>query len=1049
MAFIRYHIITTVIMLMLCINTRSQIIYYPLNASSLLRSTAQDAAELFGNAISGSNFSIQEFIVIPSSGIVFVYDSTISDNQLCKVESDGSNVLKFTAAEDNGLIFGFYRYLNELGFKFYLPGTIWQVTVALTSPYKVISKSYTSIYKYKSWFISGGHNRWAMDNNNNYGWDTYYGMNGHNWALYQRRNGMLGTYRFTGHRGDIMSGNYLTTLQNNPCYVACYNGSRSATAQSVPDVNNTAAMQLWSNTIEQKYSSFKNIIFGNIPLYADHYRNFNFFYNRIGIEVPDGSHWGNSNDNSGCSNYEYKNECDQNFILANFTAQKLNTVYPGKNLQLYAYSSHADVPSSSITINNNIDIQVVSSAFQNESSAKGLLNRWYHKSNNVSEYQYMNIPQWGGETPLFFLNDLKVTLKRLKDKNSQGILWEASPAKFASLPFLLAANENMLTQQEVDSSISNFCKNMFGPAAGSINKLLHKWSSDNTVTVGDFIPDNKYKLPLYFQMLNKAVLETQQSYEIIKQRIRELKAYLHYMVLYYDWLFDQRTNQAKISKAASVCLYLAKINKLQLVNSYFIISDIVSRYAPTDSFYTAYNSLNGTAYQNGNLPLITNAEIDADYLNDFNNIGLKIPEYNLLEAANIIDKINSLNVIPIDKINVKIGYTNGANYPNRAEFFINAVTAGSFTISYNPHFNLLSRGVINFTVEAADKALEIIKDFSLKSNTSAGQLIINLPHSGVYKLSVVSKYQSSVNLIINTNGHYFYKNTAFLGNKTENYRSDLASLPGFFYVPTGLQKVYFSINNSNSGGNGFSTPEQISTAFLFKDSYGNRVEPILASADDSSLFYIDIPLNQSGKFWQTFKMEQYNLCFANINNILVFARRKPCSKVDFKITVNNKNGNCLTHLSALSNTEMILKWEIYDSQRLMYYGNEKEIDLPDYVSPNSTVTLFGEENCISSKRIADEANYFKQKEACANGAPIPVINPALTIFPNPSLSVFFFNMNGISQNAEEIIIMNSQGSIVMKTKNINRVNLSFLPSGIYIYRLFIENKHYTGKLIKL
>ena len=1049
MYFIRNCIITLVIMLNLCFIAKSQTIYYLAHSSSLLKATASDAAELFSNAIPGSHFSMQEYTVLPSSGIVFIYDSTITDNQLCKVESNGSSLLKFTAAEDNGLVFGLYRYLNELGFKFFLPGSIWQVTITLNSPYKIINKTFNSFYKYKSWFISGGHNRWAMDNDPNYGWDFYYGQNGHNWALYQRRNGMLGAYRFTGHRGDIMTGNYLTTLQNNPCYVACYDGSRVATTQSVPDVNNSAAMQLWGNTIEQKYSSLKNIISGNIPLYADHYRNFNFFYNRIGIEVPDGSHWGNSTDYSGCSNNDYENECDQNFTLANFTAQKLNTFYPGKHLQLYAYSSHADVPSAGITINSNIDIQVVPTAFQNESSARGLLNRWYNKSGNISEYQYMNIPQWGGETPLLYLNDLKATLKRLKDKNSQGILWEASPAKFASLPFLLAANDYMLTQKDVDSSLNDFCNNMFGPAAASINKLLHKWSADNSVTVGDFIQDNKYKLPLYFQILNKAITEALQSPEIIKQRIRELKAYLHYMVLYYDWLFDQRTNQAKVSKAASVCLYLAKINKLQLVNSYFIISDIVSRYATSDSFYLVYNSYNGTAYQNGNLPLITNAEIDADYLNDFNNVGSKIPEYDLLDAANIINKIISSNIIPADKINVKIGYTNGANSPNRAEFYINAVSAGSFTIIYTPRFNMPSRGNINFTVEAADKALEIIKDYSLKSNATNGQLIINLPHAGVYKLSVVSKYQSSVDLTINTNGHYFYKNTAFLGNKTENYRSDLASLPGYFFVPQGLQKVYFSINNSNPGGNGYATAGEISTAFIFKDNFGNRVEPVLASANDSSLFYIDIPLSQSGAFWQVFKMEQYNCCFANISNMLVFARRKPCARVDFRITVKKENGNCLTHLSAISNAGAILKWEIYDSQRLMFYGNEKEIDLPDYVSPNSTVTLFGDENCSTTKRLADAVNYFREKEACASGAPVPVTNLALTIFPNPSLKIFYININGVSQIAEEITIMNSLGSIILQTKNTNQADLAMMPSGIYLYKMIINNKCYTGKLIKL
>jgi len=314
---------------------------------------------------------------------------------------------------------------------------------------------------------------------------------------------------------------------------------------------------------------------------------------------------------------------------------------------------------------------------------------------------------------------------------------------------------------------------------------------------------------------------------------------------------------------------------------------------------------------------------------------------------------------------------------------------------------------------------------------------------------VVTKYQSAVDLQIITNGNYFYKNTAFLGNKTEYYRSDLSSLPGFFYVPQGLQKVYFTINNSNPGGTGYATPEQINSTFNFKDNYGNSVKAILASPADSSLFYLDIPAGQGGNFWQAFTMEQYNLCFANISNVLLFAKRKPCSKIDFKISINDKNGNCLTHLSAVSNARTTLKWEIYDSQRLMYYGNESEIDLPDYVSPNATVTLFADENCSVTKRIADAPGYAQSKEACANGGPLPVADLSFAIFPNPSSGIYDINFNGIREYVHQLIIYDAQGSIVLRSNNINQVNITRQPAGVYIYRIIFNDSIYTGKLIKL
>ena len=183
--------------------------------------------------------------------------------------------------------------------------------------------------------------------------------------------------------------------------------------------------------------------------------------------------------------------------------------------------------------------------------------------------------------------------------------------------------------------------------------------------------------------------------------------------------------------------------------------------------------------------------------------------------------------------------------------------------------------------------------------------------------------------------------------------------------------------------------------------------------------------------------------------MLVYGSRKGCTTIDFKISVNGNAGNCLTHLSAVSNAGTELKWEVYDGGRWMYYGNEKEIDLPDYVSPNAMVTLFSGSNCSVSKRIADAAGYYTAKEACASGAPVPVADLSVTIFPNPSTGIFYVAVNGIRQYAEEITIMNIIGKTVFRSKNANQADLSPQPAGIYLYKMLIDGKPYNGKLIKL
>ena len=1045
MAFIRNCFVTGVTMLCVLF-TNAQTVSYPLQSSQLLKSTAEDAAMLFQKAVAGSQFSLSAYTGLPQTGIIFIYDSTISHNQMCRVESDGLSFIKFSASQDNGLCFGFYQYLQNLGFRFYQPGTAWEIIPSLSSAYRKMDSVYSTNVKYNSWFISGGHNRWVMDNNNNYAWDTYFGENGHNWALYQRRNGMTGQYRFAGHRSDIISGSNLSTWQNNPCYIACNNNSRVVNAQSVPDVNNVAAMQLWSSTIEQKYTAYKNIILGNVNLYVNQYRNFNYSNYNVGIEVPDGALWGNSADNLGCNNNGYYKESDQNIVLANFTAQKTANQYPNLRYQLYAYSTHADIPSANIPLHEKLDIQLIPVVYQNITSANGLRNRWYNRSKNISEYNYLNLSGWSGETPSFYLNDFKATLQIAKDKKSQGLLWETSPAKFASLPFLLAANKNLKDNIAVDNTLMEFCNNMFAAAGKTIFNLLQLWTDNNSMAGGI---SNRYKLPVYFEMIQDAEQKIIHEPEIVKQRLRELKAYLHYMTLYYDWAGDQRSNNAKADKAAALCMYLAKINKMQLVNSYYMIATVTSKYPNNSNFFQQYNYTNGTAYQNGNLPLITADEIENDFRNNLAKFSNSISKYKFQSASEISSRLETAGLNPLKNIKVKLTYTNGMDYYNRCEFFIKAPSAGSFTINYSPVFDMPDKGYINFTVESFDKALQIVEDFSIDRNAKAGSLKINLPSAGTYKMTVSSKYKSSVTLNINTNKNSFYKSGAFFGKATEVYQNN-TDMPGYFYIPTGISKVYFSLGNSNPGGAGFASAEKTNNAFTIQDNDGKTLTARFVTPTDSALFYLEIPATAIGKFCRVTKKGNYDLVFSNISNYLWYAQPRPlpCSNADFNIAAINKKGSCITQLTAVSNAGPY-EWEVSDLGKTYTYSNQRVIELPDYSSPNAVVTLAIGPDCRATKKLSDDAKFLKSKQACASGAPLPETGVVPVIYPNPSTGIFKFMQNGADVVASHVLITNAHGNTIAVLNNTKQLNISNVAAGLYWYKIVVNGKAFSGKLVKL
>jgi hypothetical protein len=525
------------------------------------------------------------------------------------------------------------------------------------------------------------------------------------------------------------------------------------------------------------------------------------------------------------------------------------------------------------------------------------------------------------------------------------------------------------------------------------------------------------------------------------------------MVMYYNLSYDDRQKTPKEDKDAAQCIYLAKANKMQLVNSYYMISVIVSKYAATTDFYAKYNIVNGTAYQNGTLPLLTAAEIDANFSDDLKNYGSSIADFKTLEATEIKPAFAPANLAPLPVIKNSIGYTNGANYYGKTSFNIIANNAGSFSIAYNPTFNMPGKGYINFVVESADNALQVVKDFSLDNAAAAGTLQVQLPAAGRYVLSIISKYKSSVELTITTNGNYFYKEGAFLGNKIENYRNDLASLPGYFYIPSGISKVYCTVSNSFSNGK-YADAATIGKTFNIKDNNGNIVMPRFVTPQDSSLFYFDIPASAAGTFWQATNMAQYNLQFVNISNVLWYAQHKTCTSSNISVAVINDKGVCSTRISTSAAN---LLWEVNDLGTIYKYSNQAVVDLPANVSPNTIISLTNAGGCVTLKTLKSDAIYLRDKQACASAAPVAsagvsingTVTAAPVLYPNPSNGVFNYMQNGSSEAADDITIFTSQGTKLGSFKNVRQFNISTAAAGIYLYQITKAGKVYKGKLVKL
>jgi hypothetical protein len=1021
-------------------NTSAQQVFFPANASAMLQSVATDFADILQRS-TGKNITASAFATsLPDSGFVLMYDNNNpTSKQHCKVSSPKTNLIVFSASGDNNLHFGVYRYLFQLGFKFYLPGQNWELIPQLRSPYLTIDTVYTSAITYKGWFISGGYNTWVMDSNRSYYWDTYFGNNGHAWAQYQRRNDMMGNRRFAGHRDDIMAAGFLQTLQQQPCFVAPFNNSRAATGFSVPDVNNRQAMDAWASAIGQMHQQFKQTVFQNPVIHANHYRNYNYNRLNIGLEVPDGARWANSVVPNGCSEKAPLSAPNQHFTLANHSVQQLSPQHPDARFQLYAYDSHADVPSS-LPINSLIDVQVVAGVYQNITSPAGLLNRWYKRHPAVSEYHYLNLAQWSGETPAFNLTELLQTINRVKEKNGQGVIWESGAGKFTCLPFLYAANLQLDSGIPVHQTLQQFCNDMFGKAAPSIYQLLMAWSNETTASTAHGPQDNRYKLSYYFQLLNQALLAAQNETDLVKVRLTELKAMLHYCKLYYQWAFSQEPVIQRQADAAVLCKFLAQTNHWQLVNSYAIINSIVHRFDVQGEFYKMYNTESGTAY--ASLQPLSGAAVNAIYAAD--NAALHHYETAFSTVPQIAQHLlQSETLEAISRIDFFMNYTQAKDFASQAVLHFVAEKPGHVEIALINTFNEAGKGYVNVVTELTD-GQTILQDSSFDNRHKEVKLKISVPAAGNYSITISTKYKTAIQVKIITHGYQFYRKGPYLGNTIENYRANLESLPGYFYVPQHINRIYFSINNGNPGGSGFASQAAINKAFMFKDAVGKEVLAKLLSAQDSAYYYLDVPATQGGRFWRVANMEQYRLCFANISNYQWYAREKNCQAAQFDIKVSS---NCNIILEA-KNKQFPNSWEVLSAGNVSHYANITTLELPAGTSPNSKVTLKASIGCSYGMILQSNREFLSALTACVAGAPLSVSLSHVNLYPNPGSGIFYIQLNKQLVTVDRVQIFFADGRLAAQFQNCNQFNVSTLSAGQYFFRLIINGQAFNGKLQK-
>lgn len=444
----------------------------------------------------------------------------LQDGQSFYLEIDGYKTARIIGSGKNSLINGIYTFLHELGFRWYMPGDAWAIIPSLDKKHLKVSKVYTPAFQNRFYFGTGGTAPIAgLDPENNFikDFDTW-----------NRRNRISSDYAIKGHMGEAFYAANQKELDQHPEYFC--NGKIDRTGKIA--INNVNAVKLYTSWALSQVTPNERF-----PV--------------IGVDPADGS--GGADDCLPVNMPQVKTWSDKYFWIANKVAEQSEKNGRNTLVQLYAYSNHAAPPR--FELHKNVYPVIIPYAFQNVALPEHYIELWHKKMNKrpMGIYDYWNITQWSSDVPQFNIYSIPAKLRLWKNNNINTINLESTHAKGPmGHAFWLAAQMMWNTSASFDSLYNEFLTQCFGPAAPDIKRMYDRWS-------------NNYQgaMDVVFSLHNLASASAKIRNPETRKRIAELKAYVHYLKLYYDY-----TSNSSAQNYNTLIGYVYSIHHLRLLQTH-------------------------------------------------------------------------------------------------------------------------------------------------------------------------------------------------------------------------------------------------------------------------------------------------------------------------------------------------------------------------------------------------------------------------------------------------------------------------------------------------
>lgn len=456
-----------------------------------------------------------------------------------RLQSNGSSLLTISSVSVDGLIFGIYKHLRSLGFKFYLPDELYTITPSIQNPFgakkDIIDQPFAQVRNFAG---TGGFGTANADADKSVE---------QSWNLWKLRNGFGSAYYLSGHRGeDFILANKQTLKQHPEWLAKPLSGEDYKDMVIKPNYLNKQAVDFYTDwTIEPFTRKDYKLPPKNISDFQS-------------IEPSDGGNF----INEFTKDKKLPSPSDQVYAAANLAAQKLDKLfpnYPNIGVNIYAYSSHAEPPT--FPLHPRVFVQLVPYQFQNVAYGPSFIKLWSSKAKRFGIYDYFNYAdaQWdlpGGNT----LEETMLRLVHSIKSGSEGTTYETSYSKFATgVPLWVIGRYLVDGDANWKKNLEQFENDLYKNGSSFIKDLFSLFYLQ-----GNFTPDQLWNAS---DLITKAA--SINGDEAYRNRILELKEYLYFIHLIF-----QSRNEANGSfreRNLPILQYAWKLYETKIIHSYRIM----------------------------------------------------------------------------------------------------------------------------------------------------------------------------------------------------------------------------------------------------------------------------------------------------------------------------------------------------------------------------------------------------------------------------------------------------------------------------------------------